>query len=960
MLNERNIGSLEDLRESLFLERYQRLLSWAMRLTNRDRWVAEDLVQEAFIQFIRGRTSVDAIANVDGYLWRMLQYLNLARVARQTEQMQRQALSIADYDSLSMGLHAFDIDRQLQVKEQLIDICRYACIRKETSRSGSVLILRFFHEYSPSEIGKLLCRPRHTVDEWQRVARAEMKSYLDNPRQLSFVRSKSGPKVTIPDTFIARTDLSSALRQMIFNSRLGECLTVDKLKDIYVSEILENLTPDKLGHIVSCRKCLDDANQLLGLPSLSERFDVDENDHFEPPSTGNGSGRSRSNLRRRLKKHLREVVEHKPQQLRVRVDGVLISSYSVDSGGGEFQLNLNPTRKLSFIDVSSEQGVPLLLFEAGPQNESWGQIDLNEGRLLEASLCENTLSITYHAAELDQVRRPDSLRLLVSETDETPVLIEDTLWERLKTALKAQLLLTAWLNPARVTILVATILLLATSFRPHISSALTPVSVLQRALVAEQQRNSIPGHITRRVITFEERQQQGTVVSRRRIEMWEDATNGARADRIFDDHNHLLAERLQNKNGGAAVFHHSKTVSMKISAEDIFQLQPTARTFEALVGANPILVMEQRPGLYVITYSGKSDTAIGKLLKATLTLSAFDLHPIEQSLVIERDGQVREYRFIEVRFEQVAHQEVDSAVFQPSADANPSIAGSSVTVDRYSLASLVRTTPASAELEIEVAYLLDKAKADRNEQITLSRDKNGLIRIEGVVETSTRKNELLQAFRPVIDNPSVSINIQTEEAVSDKDVAKNLEWSTIQLSNSNADRIAVDRELREYLSKHKSGSSYGNDPDRDVNAFASQTVNRSYRAVFHAVELKQLADRFSNTNIRSISAMARDKWHEMIRTHAEGLRREYAILRKELEPIFHAQGSAECEQESITSDEQLIAAIQKLYRLARANDETIRAGFTVSQQGPRVPLNSEQFWKDLIDAQQTAASIERF
>src|ERR1041385_4085535 len=92
MLNERNIGPREDLRESLFLERYQRLLAWAMRLTKYDRAGAEDLVQDAFIQFTRGRTSLDTITNIDGYLRRMLHYLNLARVARLSEQMHRQSL----------------------------------------------------------------------------------------------------------------------------------------------------------------------------------------------------------------------------------------------------------------------------------------------------------------------------------------------------------------------------------------------------------------------------------------------------------------------------------------------------------------------------------------------------------------------------------------------------------------------------------------------------------------------------------------------------------------------------------------------------------------------------------------------------------------------------------------------------------------------------------------------------
>jgi len=959
MLNERNIGPIEDLRESLFLERYQRLLSWAIRLTN-DRASAEDLVQDAFIQFTRGRTSLDTIANVDGYLRRMLRYLHLARVTRHTE-LHRPSLSIADYDCLSLGLRAFDIYRYLEVKEQLIEICRYACIRKETSRTGSVLILRFFHEYTPSEISKLLCRPRHSVDEWQRVARKEMKTYLENPRQLTFIRSNAGPKVKGPDGFTARADLSTALRQTIFNSRQGDCLTVDQFKDIYVSEILEKLKPETLAHIVSCRNCLDAANRLLGLPTLSERFDLDEHDHFDPPNNGNGSGGSLSEIRRRFTRHVREVVDHKPQQLRIRMNGVLVSSFRVGSDGGEFQLKLNRLPEPSFIDVSSEQGVTLLLFEANAKNESWGQIDLSEGRLLDASLCGDTLTVVYHATERDKTTECEPLILLPSAADEISICNDYRFWQRLKTAIKTQFLRQAWLNPAGVTLLVATVLLLATSFKPHRLPAITPRSLLERALIAEQ-HNSVR-RVTHRIITFEERQPtQGTVASRQRIEVWEDTSTGARADRIFDEHNLLVAERLQLKNSSAAVFHHSKAQSQSLAAEDIFHLQPTVCTFESLVATNTVLAMEQRPGLYVISYSGNSNTSIGQLLKATLTLSEQDLHPIEQELVIERDGQIKEYRFIEVRFDQVDRKELDSAVFQPTPETKSSPSVSRVSTGLNSISSEGRrNSVASAELEIEVAYLLDKAKAERNEQIQLLRNKNGSLRIDGVVETSTRKNELLQMFTPLVNNRLVSINIQAADSVSTQDLKNNIAWSTAPTTNSIVERIAVDRELREYLLKTRSGQSHGNDLDRDVNAFASQIVNRSYRALFHAVELKQLAVRFSVTDMRNIRAESRSKLHEMVRTHAEAFSREYSILMKELAPIFRRQGSSAVGEENhINNDEQLIAAVQKLYRLARINNDKMRSAFTVSTQNSSLEINSERFWNDLIESQQTAKRIASY
>lgn len=962
MLNERNIGAAEDHREGLFLQRYERLLSWALRITN-DRAGAEDLVQDAFIQFTRGRTNLDTIANLDAYLRKILHYLHLARLTRRSEQLHRQSVSIADYDSLSIGLRAVDVDTHLQVKEQLLAICRYACIRKETSRAGSVLILRFFHEYSPSEISKLFCGSRHSVDEWQRIARSEMKTYLENPRQLSFIRLNAVPQLNGPQSFCDRHDLMTALRQMIFNSRLGDCLTVDQLRDIYVCEISKKLEPETLAHIVSCRKCFDGANQMLGLPLLAERFEVDEKDHSEPPENGNGSGGSFGDIRKSLTKHLREVLEHKPEQLRVGIDGVFVSSFSVDSGDSELLLTLNPSTQCSFIDVSSEQGVPLLLFEVNSNNESWAEIDLSEGRLLAASLCGNTLSVTYHVTERDKASEREILRLVPLSTGEISNPNEDTFWQKLKTAIKGQFLRPLWLNPASVTLLVAAFLLLAISFTPHRPSSLTARGILDRALVVERQRNSVSARITHRVISFEERHPAlDTLISRQRIEVWEDTTNGTRADRIFDDHNRLVAERLLFKNIEQPVFHHSRNLSSPLSIEQIFQVQPTAGAFTTLVGTNANLALEQQYGLYVISYSGSGMTSVGQLLKATLVLSQGDLHPIKQNLLIEREGQIREYQFIEVRFDQIARDEYDPTVFQPTAETRSSHAVSIVAAGADSAASEARSNSvASAELEIEAAYLLDKAKTDRNEQITLLRDKNGTLRIDGVVETSARKNEVLQVFTPLLNNPALVINIKAADSVSTEAPKNSVNWSTLQPTSSVSDRIAVDRELREYLGRTSSGQSHGSDLDRDVNVFASETVNRSYRARFHAVELKQLADRCSKIDMSSISAAAREKLREMIRTHAEAFSREYALLRNKLEPVFHPGifGSVR-EDKQMNSDEELRIAAEELYQLARMNNEMIRSAFTISKEGSSAGIDSEQFWRSVIGAQQMARRIAKY
>jgi DNA-directed RNA polymerase specialized sigma24 family protein len=71
MLDQRRVATQPDeKRERLFTERYESLLAWALRLTNQHHEAAKDLVQDAFVQVMLGRTGLEQIENIDGYLRR--------------------------------------------------------------------------------------------------------------------------------------------------------------------------------------------------------------------------------------------------------------------------------------------------------------------------------------------------------------------------------------------------------------------------------------------------------------------------------------------------------------------------------------------------------------------------------------------------------------------------------------------------------------------------------------------------------------------------------------------------------------------------------------------------------------------------------------------------------------------------------------------------------------------------
>ncbi len=390
MLDQRRVAAQPDEnREQLFTERYASLRIWAIQLTSQES-AADDLVQDAFVQWMLGRTRLEEIENIDGYLRTMLRNMHFSRMSRAAQRLQETTLSIADYDSGHLGWTVIEPPRRMQASEDLHQICAYACFRKESSKAGSVLILRFFHNYFPTEIASVLNSSRNCVDQWQRLARREAKVFMKEPGGLRFVNGEAPARH--PVRYLrSDCDLMLDLRQLIFSSCRGDCLSHKELREVYADSNDETLTTARLAHLVSCAKCLDVVNERLGLPLLAERYRRDSTERQEPPSDANGGGASGggpTELKRKLAHRLRETHEHKPQELRIAVNGLLVSSVKVSSELSELDLNLAPEDPIEFVEIFSEQEVQLLFFSinsTGPRYEQWAWIELSDGRLLEAS-----------------------------------------------------------------------------------------------------------------------------------------------------------------------------------------------------------------------------------------------------------------------------------------------------------------------------------------------------------------------------------------------------------------------------------------------------------------------------------------------------------------------------------------------------------------------------------------------
>src|SRR6266496_1063530 len=808
--------------EDLFVQRYDLLMGWALSLTAHNQALAQDLVHDAFIQFTLRRAELGAIENTDAYLHRMLRNMHLSQV-RRAALIEDSRFSIGNFDSAELGLRAVDPREDVTVQDELRLICQYACARKDTSKAGSVLILRFFHSYYPSEIARVLRTNRTAVDRWLALARREAKNYLVDPNALRF--TTENPPSTTGELGYARTtvELLNELHQTIFDSRKGDCLSVDELEDIYSAKT--TVDGAVLAHVVSCPNCLDEVNRLLGLPLLAERNADDRlgRDKDVPPDSsggdGAGGGGSLVESKRRYQRRFKEMIEHRPQELRIAVNGFVLGAQQVSSEFNKQALAVNVDEPIGFIEVFSEQGVRLLFLDVDQPTdgniEQTASAEFDCGRKLELSLNFRgpwpALNVAYRdptfvsAEELQNITEDDETFAVAEEAwtfPGTPVGFAGRVSQGAQQSIKSLRSVlfggAFWARPATVTILLAVLLMVAFfALRRSPVTPLTATQLLDQAVRQEEMLAARTDQVLHRTISLEERRVAqssngaqtpacvdcpGELLARHRIEVWQSAEKGITARRLYDENGALVAGDWRRSDGVQTIYHHGARPQLKpapdkrpatsVSFDQVWQLSPSAKEFTSLVAnAGPALV-EERSNAYVLSAESASSVSTGSgsdrvpvsLIRATLTLSKSDLHPIEETLLITQGSETREYHFLETSFDRRPPSAVAPAVFEPEAELLSS--AKPVTPDsKLETPSSLPLTPypfmATAELEVEVLRLLSQAGADLGEQISVTRTSNGLLSVQGIVDTEKRKGEILRALSSVSSNPAVRVDVKS-------------------------------------------------------------------------------------------------------------------------------------------------------------------------------------------------------
>ncbi len=570
----------------------------------------------------------------------------------------------------------------------------------------------------------------------------------------------------------------------IFETNRTACSPQQQLREQFRAEPAGTLDNQVLSHIVSCARCLDEVNSLLGLPPLSERYPTDMLGPDRKSGGGRGSGPSGGSatdaFRRKSQRRMKEVVEHRPQELLIAVNGFILGAQKISAELSELSLRINQAEKIGFVEVFSEQEMRLLFLSVEPPPDGVAQYqeraELSDGRALELSLSFSdnwpSLYLTYHdpalkqaailesEAEGSEIEVPGS----ASRTDDLPSAQWDwrTTFSRRWFDLRS-LLFRPGAAPAIVAVaLIAALLLVQMRFAPP---SVTAAELLRRATVAEETASSRADLVSHRTISVEERQvdcgsriadcglkstapfSTRKLISQRRVEVWQSAAQGLTARRVYDERNQLVAGEWTRADGARTIYKQEqqgqrqdddsiRNPQSTIRNPEVWQLEPSAKDFSALIGRADTARVEETPAAYVIGYEGDgaASTASGaSLIRARLVLSKADLHAIEQVLLVRVEDptpQLREYRYLETSFERRPASAAPLAVFEPEPELLISAMDDVEKARRGDAVNLpppphlpISPSPAAATtgLEVELLQYLHQAGADLGEQVSVTR-----------------------------------------------------------------------------------------------------------------------------------------------------------------------------------------------------------------------------------------------
>ena len=836
----------------LFMSRYKWLSRWAMQFARNDKGTAEDLIQDTYLRFSQANLKVEDIRDAEALLYTYLEYVHLAHL-REVARHSFTSLAEAKLDALALGLPTGpDVDR-IETQNVLRRIAAYVAWRKQTSKSASIVALRFFHGYLPEEIAHIALVSREAVDERLHKGRSEVRLHLLDAGKLREIQH-GGPIEIFPSKFAVPTDeLLGELRSQLFCASHSACMSAQQLVARYRKSPDVPIRRDLLAHIVSCRNCLAVVEQIFrqnrpsggpdsagGIIAMGRRGPQREQQL--------SSAKDIENVVRRSERRLKEIFEHRPTSLIVAVNGEILASRDIGASFNGLKVEVL-ARDLKFVEILNEYGISLLswVVESTPPHSDpvvHRLAEFSMGRRLEVDLQFSAqklvIEVQYHDPSYREISSPSLATVDSTSNEEDEAEAASVKTKNTGSILFGRDLLKQW-RGLRLTPLTSTgfvcIVFLAIFFILKLQgfSWIKPAEFLQRATTSERQavQNAESGVILQQVSI---RSSQGA---------FERSTY-----RDPESKHHLKEQPLDEK---------KKRLKARLAEAGIDWDAPlSATSFQEWQTHNHVK-SESVHSISEKVLTLRVDIEGSDVKQETISIRATDFHPIGKTVEFRDLGTVE---IAELNYAVVPWAMINQDLFESDSSRSGTVGDAPQSL----LSTQRRIPPSDVELdmiELEVRTALHEFHVDSTDRLTISRSEIG-VQVSGLVEDEKQRLDVKRRLDLI---PHVSTNLATVEDASHQP-ERTIPAASIQLVS-----VVAEPSLLETFLLKQGGSREVSNEAADRLFAASTSLLRANKA------LSQLKERFPPDKL---SPHALDLYDDLfISWHGE----LEAALTKELEAI---------------------------------------------------------------------------
>lgn len=925
--------------EHLLKTRYSQLLVWGQSLTRGDVGKAQDIVQELCLYFTLKQPDLSNVENVEGYLYTSLRHIFVSSLARASREAS-QVTSLADFDSFDFAMASRHRGDPLERQNHLRRICNFTIWRKETSKTASYFILHFFHGYSRHETAQLACLPISAIYNKIRIARAEIKSHLEDAGKLRIASRDLPPPAPRSWTVVSAPDLFQELRNAILSARQRGCIPEQQLLAFYNGGKSEPIPCALLSHIVSCERCLALIDQHFQRPGLDDREPLDSTG-----SSGNTAAESVGKLGSPehafevIQRRRKQVFEHRPNTLSIAHNGKIVASHDVVSSRSTLSARIAHPERDHFIEVFSEQDVRLALLSiddmppSGPGSLKQ-RIHLSDSRWLELLVTFDGLGLDSQVTYYDEALAGKSALASVDEADAEfvgPIAIPHGGTEAAaqKDGLTPGRRIGRLLQALTPSPAFAWALLLLLSFGAagylllrNQSLPLDAAAVLDRSIEVETAASQ--GTTEHQLLRIEEMTADGLIKQRGTVELWKDGDGSRSIHRLYDMQHRLVAAKWHNKRGTHSHVEESLNRSSdqkELLNSDIWQQELSAVEFRRLGGQETFAATANGYELKsVLPAHGRSH-----LTSATLVLDR-NFRPLQQILEVHSNKRNLRLRFTQISLVRSASTSV------PDSEFDPADFGSGSPAELHPSRSSVSGRDGGSarqltELHIATLYQLYALGADVGQPIEVAKTSDGHLRISGSVSNPALRKQIVKSLKGLENSDLLDLQLSdSTNAAGHK--ANQLRSSNTVIYEVGAARPPIDPSLRAYLSSK-------NIPEEklvsSVEQYSGHVLLLSQHALQDAYALHRLGSVFSASDMGSFNPASQRRWTEMVVRHSADLNSELDNLSQQVLPLdseFHNPSSPQ--EESIENAEQFFHATDEILARMQEVNRTLGILFTAN------------------------------